>query len=55
MPEIDAIIEAVTNSYRAFAAANPDSDIRVPVSNAVRFLVADLTSATQYAANTKGN
>jgi hypothetical protein len=55
MPEIDAIIAAATDAYRAFAASGPDRETRISVSNAVRFLVADLTSAAQLAAATKGN
>ncbi|MDQ0380288.1 hypothetical protein [Amycolatopsis thermophila] len=52
--EIRDIIAAATAAYERFAATQPDRETRVTVSNAVRFLVADLTSAAEYAAG-KGN
>jgi hypothetical protein len=54
MPEIENIIRAAIDAYRDFAASEPDRETRVLVSNAVRFLVVDLTSAAQFvAANEK--
>lgn len=52
--EIQNIIAAATAAYEKFAASRPDQETRVTVGNAVRFLVADLTSAAEYAAG-KGN
>ncbi|MGC7101609.1 hypothetical protein ACPZ19_43630 [Amycolatopsis lurida] len=51
MQEIDDIIRAVRVSYRRFADGNPDHETRVAVRNAVRFLIADLTSASELAEN----
>ncbi|MTD53878.1 hypothetical protein [Amycolatopsis pithecellobii] len=48
--EIQNIITAANAAYQRFAATNPDRETRVSVSNAVRFLVADLTSVAEYAA-----
>jgi hypothetical protein len=48
--EIQNIIAAATVAYERFAATKPDSETRVTVGNAVKFLVADLTSAAEYAA-----
>jgi hypothetical protein len=48
--EIQNIITAATAAYERFAASTPDTETRVTVSNAVKFLVADLTSAAEYAA-----
>lgn len=48
--EIQNIIAAANAAYERFADAKPDKETRVTVSNAVRFLVADLTSAAEYAA-----
>ncbi|MEU8635162.1 hypothetical protein AB0C38_23530 [Amycolatopsis sp. NPDC048633] len=53
MPEILAIITAAHEAYRAFAATEPDKDIKVAVGNAVRFLTADLTSAAELVATTR--
>ncbi|GLY35252.1 hypothetical protein Amsp01_012760 [Amycolatopsis sp. NBRC 101858] len=53
MPEIQAIITAASDAYRAFVATEPDRDIRVAVGNAVRFLAADLTSAAELVAATR--
>ena len=47
--EINNIIVAATAAYERFAASKPDRETRVTVSNAVKFLVADLTSAAHYA------
>jgi hypothetical protein len=48
--EIQNIIAAADAAYQRFVATEPDRETRVTVSNAVRFLVADLTSAAEYAA-----
>jgi hypothetical protein len=48
--EIQNIIAAANAAYQQFVATHPDKETRVTVSNAVRFLVADLTSAAEYAA-----
>ncbi|MBN6039114.1 hypothetical protein [Amycolatopsis sp. 195334CR] len=53
MQEIDDIIRAVRVSYRRFADGSPDPETRVAVGNAVRFLIADLTSASELAENHK--
>ncbi|MGH3610492.1 MAG: hypothetical protein ACRDRD_20750 [Pseudonocardiaceae bacterium] len=53
MPEIVAIIQAANVAYREFVASNPDSDIRVAVGNAVKFLTADLTTAAELTAATR--
>ncbi|NKQ57583.1 hypothetical protein HFP15_32445 [Amycolatopsis sp. K13G38] len=47
--EIHNIIAAATAAYERFAATEPDQETRVTVSNAVKFLVADLTSVAHYA------
>jgi hypothetical protein len=49
MREIDNIIRAARAAYTEFAATGPDSEVRESVANAVRFLVADLTSASEFA------
>ncbi|WP_328454703.1 MULTISPECIES: hypothetical protein [unclassified Amycolatopsis] len=53
MPEIQAIITAANDAYRAFVASEPDPEIKVAVGNAVRFLAADLTSAAGLVATTR--
>jgi hypothetical protein len=52
MPEIDAIITAAKDAYRDFVASGPDRETRISVSNAVKFLVADLTSVAALATPT---
>ena len=44
MNEIQQIISAVDSAYREFASACPAREVRTAVSNAVKFLVADLRS-----------
>lgn len=53
MQEIEDIIRATRESYCRFADGNPDYETRVAVRNAVKFLIADLTSAAELAARTK--
>lgn len=50
MHEIQAIITAANAEYRRFLATQPDQEIRTAVSNAVKFLTADLTSAAELVA-----
>lgn len=49
--EISNIIAAATAAYREFNQTETDREIRQAVSNAVRFLVADLTSINHLAAS----
>ncbi|MFI6030441.1 hypothetical protein [Amycolatopsis magusensis] len=51
MQEIEDIIRATREGYRRFADASPDYETRVAVRNAVKFLIADLTSASELAEN----
>ncbi|MFD9893544.1 hypothetical protein ACFWY9_29725 [Amycolatopsis sp. NPDC059027] len=53
MPEILDIITAATAAYHRFEAAHPDSDIRMAVRNAVKFLAADLKTAAELTATTR--
>ncbi|WP_158303285.1 hypothetical protein [Prauserella endophytica] len=53
MREIQAIITAANTEYRRFIATNPDTETRVAVSNAVKFLTADLRSAAALVASTQ--
>ncbi|MEU6645497.1 hypothetical protein ABZ863_23495 [Saccharomonospora sp. NPDC046836] len=53
MREIQAIIAAANAEYRRFVASNPDRETRTAVSNAVKFLTADLTSAAALVASTQ--
>jgi hypothetical protein len=50
--EIQGIITAVDTAFREFAATSPTRDVRRSVSNAVKLLIADLTSIDWSATNT---
>lgn len=52
MQEIQNIITAANSAYQQFVASHPDRDTRVSVGNAVRFLIADLTTAAQLVSTT---
>lgn len=54
MREIEQIIEAANEAYRAFVATEPDREVRDVVRNAVRFLAVDLTAAAKFAASAPG-
>jgi hypothetical protein len=49
MREIQQIIEVANAAYREFVAAEPDREVRDLVSNAVKFLTVDLTTAWEFA------
>lgn len=50
MREIQQIISAADAAYREFIATDPDREVRDLVSNAVKFLAVDLTTAGEFAA-----
>ncbi|WP_158073447.1 hypothetical protein [Actinophytocola xanthii] len=49
MREIQQIIEVANAAYREFVATEPDREVRDLVSNAVKFLTVDLTTAGEFA------
>ncbi|MBK1785588.1 hypothetical protein [Prauserella cavernicola] len=53
MHEIQAIITAANTEYQRFIATRPDRETRDAVSNAVKFLTADLRSAAALVATTQ--
>jgi len=50
MREIQRIADAANSAYRDFIATNPDREVRHLVSNAVKFLTVDLSTAGEFAA-----
>lgn len=50
--EIQGIITAVDTAFQEFAATSQSREVRRSVSNAVKFLIADLTSIDWLETNT---
>ncbi|GAB3460621.1 hypothetical protein GCM10027436_68420 [Actinophytocola sediminis] len=50
MREIQRIAEVANVAYQEFMATNPDREVRDLVSNAVKFLTVDLSTAGEFAA-----